>query len=111
MARGADFQWPVCYGYSHPIRAGAACPGAEPDWSSEATAIVPTGATFVNGSGPGRTAGKLVFCSLNAGMQIFTGGSPHATLTPDVAECKLDVKQGPDNALYYSDTTRIYRMG
>jgi glucose/arabinose dehydrogenase len=111
VAKGAGFQWPVCYGYSHPIRSGATCPGAEPDWSSEATAIVPTGATFVNGSGPGRTAGKLVFCSLNAGMQVLTAGSPHAMLTPDVAECRLDVKQGPDNALYYSDTTRIYRMG
>ncbi|MDQ6724664.1 MAG: PQQ-dependent sugar dehydrogenase [Actinomycetota bacterium] len=109
--RGAGYQWPVCYGYSHPIRAGAACPGAEPDWSSEATAIVPTGATFVNAAGPGGTAGKLVFCSLNAGMQIFSAGSPHATLTSDVAECRLDVKQGPDNALYYSDTTKIYRKG
>jgi len=111
VARGAGFQWPVCYGYSHPIHPGATCPGAEPDWSSEATAIVPTGATFVNGSGPGHTAGKLVFCSLNAGMQILTEGTPHATLTQDVAECKLDVRQGPDNALYYSDTTRIYRLG
>jgi len=111
VAPGAGFQWPVCYGYSHPIRSGAPCPGTEPDWSSEAKTIVPTGATFVNGSGPGRTAGNLVFCSLNGGMQILTEGSPHATLTPDVAECRLDVKQGPDNALYYSDTTRILRMG
>jgi len=110
VARGSVYQWPACYGYSHPIR-GASCDGVEPEWSSESRANVPTGATWVNGSGPGATAGHLVFCSLNQGMQILTEGSPHATVTQGDGDCRLDVKQGPDNALYFSDTTAIHRMG
>ena len=110
VTRGSSHQWPACYGYSHPI-GGARCTGVEPEWSSEARAVVPTGATFVNGSGPGGTAGKLVFCSLNDGMQILTDGSPHATVTSGDDGCLLDVKQGPDNALYFSDSDSINRLG
>jgi glucose/arabinose dehydrogenase len=110
VTRGSAHQWPACYGYSRPIR-GAACTGIEPEWSSETRAVVPTGATFVNASGPAGTAGKLVFCSLNQGMQILTDGTPHATVTSGDDGCLLDVKQGPDNALYFSDTRTIHRLG
>ena len=44
-------------------------------------------------------------------MLILTPGSPHATVTSGPPECILDVKQGPDHALYYSDTGHIYRLG
>ena len=110
VARGGAYQWPACYGYSHPIRPGGPCPGTEPDWSSEATTSVPTGATFVTAAGPARYAGHLVFCSLSHGMQVLTEGSPHATVAAGEAGCRLDVKQGPDNALYFSDTDNIYRL-
>ena len=110
VARGSRYQWPACYGYSHPIR-GATCEGNEPEWSSEERAVVPTGATFVNASGPSPYAGKLVFCSLNDGMLVLTEASPHATVTQGESGCLLDVKQGPDNALYFSDTSRIHRAG
>ena len=74
--------------------------------------MVPTGATFVNGSGPGATAGRLVFCTLNEGMKVLVQGSPHASVTAGPAPgCRLDVAQGPDNALYFSDTSRISRLG
>ena len=43
-------------------------------------------------------------------MRILTPGSPHATVTAGNANCRLDVVQGPDNALYFSDNTRIYRL-
>lgn len=110
VTRGSAGQWPACYGYSHPIR-GATCPSYEPEWSSEARAVVPTGATFVNGSGPAPYAGKLVFCTLNEGMKVLTDGSPHATVAQGDANCRLDVKQAPDNALYVSDTEAIRRLG
>jgi glucose/arabinose dehydrogenase len=110
VARGSTYQWPACYGYSHPI-GGASCDGVEPEWSSEARANVPTGATWVNASGPAGTAGHLVFCSLNQGMQILTDGTPHATVTQGDPGCLLDVKQGPDNALYFSDSDTIHRLG
>ena len=112
VAKGAGYQWPNCYGYSHPLAASSCGDGQlGPDWSSEASTVVPTGATFVDGSGPGATAGHLVFCSYSAGMQIFTPGTPHASVSSGPGECQLDVKQGPDHALYYSDTSHIYRMG
>jgi glucose/arabinose dehydrogenase len=112
VGRGAGYQWPRCYGYSHPIRGQSCGDGQrEPDWSSEDDTVVPTGAAFVDSAGPGATAGKLVFCTLNAGMQILTPGSPHATVTQGPSGCRLDVKQAPDHSLWFSDTTRISRMG
>jgi glucose/arabinose dehydrogenase len=110
VTRGSASQWPGCYGYSHPLLASGGCPGTEPQWSSEARAVVPTGATFVSPSGPAPYAGKLVFCSLNQGMQVLTEGSPHASVEAGDDGCLLDVKQGPDNALYFSDATRIHRL-
>ena len=110
VTRGSAGQWPSCYGYSHPIR-GATCPSYEPEWSSEARAVVPTGATFVNASGPAPYAGKLVFCTLADGMKVLTDGTPHATVAQGDPGCRLDVKQGPDNALYFSDTDTIHRVG
>jgi glucose/arabinose dehydrogenase len=119
VTRGAGYQWPYCYGYSHPISGGGnaisngACPAGQlgPDWSSEASTVVPTGATFVDASGPAGYAGHLVVCTFNAGMRILTPGSPHATVSSGPAQCRLDVKQGPNHALYYSETGAIYRLG
>jgi aldose sugar dehydrogenase len=110
VTRGSAGQWPACYGYSRPIR-GATCAGEEPDWSSETQAVVPTGAEFVSASGPAPYAGKLVFCTLNDGMKVLTEGSPHATVTDGDPNCRLDVTQGPDNALYVADTDAIHRIG
>jgi glucose/arabinose dehydrogenase len=108
LTRGYAGQWPSCYGYSLPI-GGAACAGAEPQWSSEAAAVVPTGAAFVSAAGPAAYAGKLVFCTLNRGMLVLTEGSPRASVAPGDGRCRLDVTQGPDNAVYFSDTGTIHR--
>jgi glucose/arabinose dehydrogenase len=102
---GANYQWPVCYGYSHPV-AGGTCPAgsAGPDYSTEASTIVPTGATWATS---GQYAGHFVFCSYaHDTMKVFMGprqvvDGPHG--------CALDVKQGPDAALYFSDSGSIYR--
>ncbi len=112
LARGKGYQWPDCYGYSHPL-VTASCPTgqSQPDYSSEGNTLVPTGAAFIDAAGPPQLAGHLVFCSLNGGMRIVTPGSPHATLQPGPAGCLLDVKQGPDHTVYFSDTSTIYHMG
>ncbi|HEV1998282.1 MAG TPA: PQQ-dependent sugar dehydrogenase [Candidatus Dormibacteraeota bacterium] len=102
---GANYQWPACYGYSHAI-GGGMCPAGSlgPDYSTEASTIVPTGATWVT-SGP--LAGHFVFCSYATDtLKVFRGprdvqDGPHG--------CALDVKQGPDGALYFSDSGSIYR--
>jgi len=111
LARGGRYQWPNCYGYSHPI-GGASCAGQiPPDWSSESgSAAIPTGAAFVDLSGPSGFAGHLVFCNFARGMLVLTPGSPHATAVAGPSGCRLDVKEGPDHALYYSDTGHIYRL-
>jgi aldose sugar dehydrogenase len=110
VTRGEGLQWPLCYGYSHPL-AAATCEGrTPPSWSSESSTVVPTGATFVDESGPPRYAGHLVFCTLDRGMLIVTPGSPHATVSAGPSTCNLDVKEGPDHALYFSDLTTIHRL-
>jgi glucose/arabinose dehydrogenase len=111
VMRGAGYQWPRCYGYSHPNTSSSCGDGQlEPDYSTEGSTLVPTGMTFVNANGPAPYAGRLVFCTLNGGMRVFTPGSPRPTLATGPSSCLLDVKQAPDNALYYSDTSRIYRL-
>jgi glucose/arabinose dehydrogenase len=111
LARGRGYQWPDCYGYSHPL-ASSSCPADQsaPDYSSERTTLVPTGAAFIDAAGPSQFAGHLVFCTLNGGMRIVTPASPHAAVQPGPSSCRLDVKQGPDHAVYFSDTQTIYRV-
>jgi glucose/arabinose dehydrogenase len=112
LAGGRGYQWPDCYGYSHPL-ATASCPAGQspPDYSSEQGTLVPTGAAFIDSSGPSPLAGHLVFCTYAAGMRILTPGSPHATVQAGPPGCRLDVTQGPDHAVYFSDTGTIYRVG
>ena len=111
VARGSGHQWPNCYGYSHPLASRTCGTGQDgPDWSSETTTVVPTGAAFIDDSGPPGMAGHLVFCTLNSGMEIVTPGNPNASVMPGPSTCQLDVKQGPDHALYFSDESHIYRL-
>jgi glucose/arabinose dehydrogenase len=111
VARGTGYQWPKCYGYSHPIAPNTSCGGQPgPDWSSETKTVVPTGATFVDASGPPALAGHLVFCTDGDGMKILSPGIPHAAVSSGPGACRLDVKQGPDHALYFSDEHRINRL-
>src|SRR5205807_266165 len=109
VRRGTGYQWPNCYGYEHRLGRATSCGTGQvaPDWSSEAATVVPTGAAFVDGSGPTAYAGHLVFCTLDAGMEVLSPGSPHATIASGPSGCRLDIKQGPDHALYFSDTGHI----
>lgn len=108
VARGTGHQWPLCFGYSHPLAQD--CGGQpEPDWSSESRAVVPTGAAFIDTSGPPAYAGRLVFCTFNEGMKVLTGAGPRAAVAQGPDGCRLDVTQAPDHAVYYSDSDRIYR--
>ena len=110
VTRGAHYQWPDCYGYSHPLATATCGGGVAPNWSSEASTYVPTGATFVDASGPAGYAGHLVFCTDDRGMAIASAGSPHATVRLGPSGCRFDVAEGPNHALYYSDATHIYEL-
>src|SRR5205807_10025377 len=111
VAAGAGHQWARCYGCRRLMPGQSSCGAGEvePVWSSEKSTAVPTGAAFVGGAGPAGMAGHLVFCTFTGGMRILTPGTPHATVANGPDECLLDVTQGPDHAVYYSDTAHIYR--
>jgi glucose/arabinose dehydrogenase len=103
---GRGYQWPRCYGYSHEI--ASSCGGQSgPTWSSESSTVAPTGATWVDAAGPRGFAGRLVFCTYLAGGRILKGPRSVASWS---SRCRLDVKQGPDHALYFSDEGHIYRL-
>jgi len=110
VQKGKGYQWPDCYGYSHPLQTST-CPAGQlgPDWSSENSTVVPTGVAFVDSAGPSAYAGHIVFCTFDRGMLIFTPGSPHGSVSGGPSTCTLDVKEGPDHALYWSDAGHIYR--
>ncbi len=111
VTRGAGYQWPLCYGYSHPLQGGTGCGGrTAPDWSSEASTVVPTGVAFIDTAAPAPYAGHVVFCSYEAGMRIASPASPHATVVSGPPPCRLAVVEGPDHAIYYSDSGHIYRL-
>ncbi len=111
LARGGGYQWPYCYGYSHPLAGPPGCNGRlAPSWSSESSTVVPTGAAFISAVGPAAYAGHLVFCTFDRGMLIATPGSPHATVAAGPSQCRLAVAEGPDRAVYVSDTDHIYRF-
>ena len=110
--RGGGYQWANCYGYSHPNPNVSSCgAGLVADWSSEHSTVVPTGATFVDQAGPPGYAGKLLVCSYGAGMLVFTPGAPHGAEAQGPADCRLDVKEGPNHALYFSNGSSIVRLG
>jgi glucose/arabinose dehydrogenase len=111
ITAGGRYQWPACYGYGHTMPGASSCHGRpDPEWSSESSTVVPTGATWVDSSGPAQEAGHFVFCTYDAGMLVFSPGSPHATVARGPDQCRLDVKQGPDHALYFADEHAIYRL-
>jgi len=110
VKRGTGYMWPNCYGYSHSI-GGSGCGTGQvaPDWSSEASTVVPTGAAFIDASGPSAYAGKLVFCTYAKGMLVLTPASPHASVATGPAGCTLAVTQAPDHSVWFSDAEHITR--
>jgi glucose/arabinose dehydrogenase len=107
IVAGGNYQWPDCYGYSHPID-GNACPAGSrgPEYSSEAGPTeAPTGATFTSRRAP--FPNHLVYCSFGLGTMRVYNGPGNVSNGP--AGCRLDVKEAPDHALYFSDATHIYR--
>jgi glucose/arabinose dehydrogenase len=102
---GGNYSWPACYGYGHPIT--GPCPGTGPLWSSEASTVVPTGASYVSPAGPAGYAGQFVFCTYNAGLRVYKSSG---TVSVGPSQCRLDVKESPGHVLFFSDASTIYRL-
>jgi len=109
VVRGGGYEWPNCYGYSHPLGSHTSCGAGQhgPTWSSEQSTVVPTGAWYVDSSGPSGYAGHLVFCTYATGMLIVTG---QGSVKSGPGGCRLAVTQAPNHVIYYSDASHIYRL-
>jgi glucose/arabinose dehydrogenase len=109
VVRGGNYQWPTCYANGQPLQRST-CAGTPPTYQSGRTAIVPTGASFVSQRGPAGYQGDFVFCSYSeARLKVLS--SDGTRLLFNGPRCQLDVKEGPDHALYMADSTAIYRFG
>jgi aldose sugar dehydrogenase len=109
VVRGGNYQWPTCFGDGRHLQ-GLSCAGTPPTWQSGATTVVPTGATFISQQGPTGYQGDFAFCSY-AENQLKVMSADGTRVLFNGPRCQLDVKEGPDHALYLSETSAIYRFG
>jgi glucose/arabinose dehydrogenase len=111
---GVDYEWPYCWGYDHPFNGSGSCHGlAGPQYSTEGGPypksapyfVAPTGMTWSTGA----FAGHFVFCA-NSTSHLYEYLGQGSVRDTGLGGCSLDVKQGPDGALYTSDAGTIYRQ-
>ncbi len=107
---GGNYGWPIVAGIANDPRF------VDPIYATGPTVVAPTGITFYTGGQlPGFNL-DMFWCAFN------TSALTRVTLAPpdyrsivsmeDTGHsCLLDVKTGPDGALYFSDGTTIYRWG
>src|SRR2546423_217529 len=109
VVRGGNYQWPTCFGDGRHLQ-GLSCAGTLPAWQSGSEDVVPTGATFVSQKSLTGYQGTFVFCSYSeARLKVMTSDGTRPLF--DGPRCQFDVKDGPDHALYLSDTSAIFRFG
>jgi glucose/arabinose dehydrogenase len=87
----------------------------DPIWDSGDERLVATGLTLYRGSLFPAYRGNLFFCALTSGaLERVELGGPTLDRVVSVAvisrQCRLDVAQGPDDGLYFSDAANIYRL-
>ena len=108
---GGQYQWPACYGYSHLVPGATSCLGRpEPEWSSEQSTIVPTGATWVddNGPRPVRRPLRVLQHERHAGLHARVAARDGDERPRRAATSTSS--RGPTTRLYFSDETKIYRL-
>src|ERR1700730_9449117 len=109
VVRGGNYQWPTCYGNGIHL-SQSSCVGTPPTWQSGSATVVPTGATFVSQQGPTGYQGTFGLCSYReAVLKVMSADGTRPLFNGP--RCQLDVKEGPDHALYLSDSSAIYRFG
>jgi glucose/arabinose dehydrogenase len=104
---GVDYQWPYCWGYSHTL--GSSCQGLPPpQYSTEGGPYPPSHPFFVAPTGMTYANGHFLFCAYSTG-HLYQYNSEGSVGDTGLSGCALDVKQGPDGALFTSDEGTIYR--
>ena len=104
--------------YGTPVVVGA--PGdarfIDPIWNSGSERLGLSGMVFYSGGQIPEYAGDMFFCVWNTGVlrRVRLGG-PELEQVEEMedlaADCRLDVAEGPDGALYVAGINRIERLG
>jgi glucose/arabinose dehydrogenase/4-amino-4-deoxy-L-arabinose transferase-like glycosyltransferase len=87
----------------------------DPIWDSDEERLGITGTTFYTGVLFPEYRNNLFFCAFTTGAlrRVVLGGPAldQVDLVETIAnDCRLDVADGPDGSIYYSDLARIYRL-
>jgi glucose/arabinose dehydrogenase len=87
----------------------------DPLWDSADERLGITGLTFYSGSVFPEYAGDLFFCAFNSGALRrvrLTGPALDVVEWVEVVshDCRLDVTNGPDGTLYFTDLARVFRL-
>ena len=111
LVKGGNFGWPDVAG-----RASGKGKSIDPVWESGIERYGPTGLAFYTGTAVPEWQNDLFFCDWNTGslrrLQLQAPTYDTAGQVEIVAQpCRLNVRNGPDGALYFSDHHAIYRLG
>ncbi len=110
VSAGEFYGWPGSFGPRY-------YRGVRPIWHSGDGVVVPTGVVVVSSKRFAALEGAVAFCSFAENRmfvvdregQLWVQGLPEPGRGPD--GCGLDVLQGPDDRLYFSDKEAIYVWG
>ena len=106
---GGNYGWPEAQGIA------GLSQYIDPIWTSGPVSVTPTGMTFYTGDLLPIPRNDLLRCTYTAGKLEHVKMAPSFDRIDAVEDtglsCSLDVKVGPDGALYFSTTDTIYRWG
>lgn len=111
VERGGNYGWPEAWGDR------GKKVGIQPVWTSGNTVYAPTGLTVLATNRLPALRGAIAFCSYTLGVMtlITESGAPWPTGFEKAGEgprgCALDVTEGTDGYVYFSDEAMIYRIG
>jgi glucose/arabinose dehydrogenase len=123
-AGDVGYQWPFCWGYSHPISPNTDCHGLlEPSYSTEDCTsytgtcnpeipasptyfIGPTGVAWISS---GAYAGHFLFCAFRDTGQVYEYVKLRDVQPTSMGSCQFDVKQEVDGSIWTADASGLHR--
>jgi glucose/arabinose dehydrogenase len=107
---GVNYQWPYCWGYTHPLpSSNNNCHNLPaPQYSTEGGPYAKNNPFFIAPTGIAYANGHFLFCAQSP-AHVYQYVSNGLVVDTGIGGCSLDIKQGPDGALFTSDAGTIYR--